>query len=103
MCDAEHMHAHREEFRTLSVIFNQEYDPSYHLGILTWWASARTQEHIPVQRAKLTDTDTHIATYANTDRQSVGRLKLRPPAVCWEFGSQRADGTTLLFDSCSCL
>lgn len=30
--------------------------------------------------------DTHTHTYANTDRQSVRFMKLRPPTVCWESG-----------------
>ncbi len=31
------------------------------------------------------NTHTHTHTSANTDRQPVGLLKLRPPTVCWEF------------------
>lgn len=37
---------HTEKFRTPSAIFNQEFDPSFHLGVLTWWAAVCTEEHM---------------------------------------------------------
>lgn len=52
MCHTAYAHGtqgtqtHTEKFRTPSAIFNQEFDPSFHLGFLTWWAAVCTQEHM---------------------------------------------------------
>lgn len=52
-------YTHTEESGAPSVIFNQEYDPSTHLGFLSWWAEACTQQHICLWRTK-TLTHTYI-------------------------------------------
>lgn len=52
ICVTQHMRTahksqtHTEKFRTPSAIFNQEFDPSFHLGVLTWWAAVCTEEHM---------------------------------------------------------
>ena len=84
-----HTHTHTEEFSTPFVIFNQEYDPSSHLGFLTWWPAACTKQRLWTHTHTHANTRTHARTHTHTHTHTHTQTwidNLRPPTVCWEFG-----------------